>query len=137
MLELKVSLTTRTPFGGAEGIQAMEVGLLKRALAPVPSALPPWPAPPGPPPARDVTTPAVVTRRTRMKFMSTTATTLSETATSPPTYMKRADVPEPSAPPASELPASVVTAPLVALISRMRWLPSATTASPFGMNATP
>ena len=63
ILELKVSLMTRTPFGGADAIQATEVGLLKRALVPVPSALPPMPAPPGPPPASDVTTPAVVTRR--------------------------------------------------------------------------
>ena len=82
------------------------MGRLKRAAAPVPSALPAVPAP-----ARVVTTPAAVIRRIALLEESATYTMPSVPTATPKGALNRAAAPVPSALPRVPSPASVVTTP--------------------------
>src|ERR1035437_5927547 len=111
MVLLLVSATKTLPAPST----ATPLGNLKRAAAPVPSALPDEPAVP----ASVVTTPLGVIFRMVLLFVSATKTLPAPSTATPEGDQKRAAAPVPSALPYEPAdPASVVTAP-VGVIFRM------------------
>ena len=120
------SLRTRSP----SAIQtvplsyAMPVSALKRAAAPVPSAVPGEPAVP----ATVVTAPLARVRRRMVWFPRSVIQRAPPPIAMPYGWLKRAAAPVPSAlPTCPALPATVVTAPVAMTILRMVWFPESVT----------
>ena len=113
---------------------ATPMGTLKRAAAPVPSALPPLPAVP----ASVVTTPAGVILRMVELFVSATYTAPAASTATPNGLLKRAPAPVPSALPLlAAVPASVLTTPAGVILRMVELFVSATYTVPAASTATP